>query len=133
MVLLNFFANKSQKFIRETRNFFRVSPIILFLLFFSCVDNKVNEKNLSPEQKALIKRGKTVYMAYCIACHNLDPKLHGGTGPANHGSSLKLVEMKVIHGKYPDGYRPKRKTKLMPQFDDDLEEDILALHAFLNK
>jgi len=71
-------------------------------------------------------------MTYCIACHNMNPKLSGGTGPANWGPSLELVTQKVIYGKYPTGYRPKRKTKAMPTFEDDLEDDIPAIHAFLN-
>lgn len=90
---------------------------------------------MTPEQAkqaALLKRGKIVYMSYCIVCHNINPKMAGGTGPSNWGSSLELVTLKVLHGKYPKGYKPKRKSKLMPQFDDDLEEDIMAIHAFLN-
>jgi hypothetical protein len=33
--------------------------------------------------------------------------------------------------KYPDGYKPKRETALMPAFPE-LKNEIPAIHAFLN-
>lgn len=64
---------------------------------------------LSPEAE----RGRTVYQANCTACHNADPALDGALGPSVKGSSRALIEARVVHGKYPDGYTPKRDTTLM--------------------
>ncbi len=64
---------------------------------------------LSPEAE----RGRTVYQANCTACHNADPALDGALGPAVKGSTRALIEARVVHGKYPDGYKPKRDTTLM--------------------
>ncbi len=64
---------------------------------------------LSPEAE----RGRTAYQANCTACHNADPALDGALGPSVKGSSRALIEARVVHGKYPDGYKPKRDTTLM--------------------
>ena len=66
-----------------------------------------------PEDPAAA-RGKVAYMGTCIACHNLNPALDGAVGPAVKGSSRELIEAKVVHGKYPAGYTPKRTTLAMP-------------------
>ncbi len=79
----------------------------------------------------LSARGKTVYAGNCIACHNPDPKLVGAVGPAVYGSSLELLEGRLIKGTYPDGYKPKRPSAGMPVFPH-LAAEIPALHAFLN-
>lgn len=129
---LKFFANHFNSNTNRTRALARV--LFLFVLCFSlqsCFKEEAN-KNISPEQAALIKKGKLTFMTYCIVCHNVNPKLAGATGPSNWGSSLELVTLKVLYGKYPKGYKPKRKSILMPKFEDDLEEDIKAIHAFLN-
>ena len=64
---------------------------------------------LSPEAE----RGRTAYQANCTACHNPDPALDGSLGPSVKGSSRALIEARVVHGKYPEGYTPKRATTLM--------------------
>jgi mono/diheme cytochrome c family protein len=58
--------------------------------------------------------GRRAYLANCIACHNADPTKDGPIGPAIAGSSLGLVEARVVHAAYPPGYTPKRTTQLMP-------------------
>jgi len=58
-------------------------------------------------------RGRQVYLAQCIACHNLDPAREGTVGPAIKGSSRELLEAKVLRGTYPPGYAPKRDTAVM--------------------
>lgn len=75
-------------------------------------------------------KGKSVFMANCIACHNMDPAKDGPVGPAIKGSSAALLEARVINAKYPDGYKPKRDTKLMPP-RPDLKSSIENLAAFL--
>lgn len=78
------------------------------------------------------KEGRTVYMSVCIACHNYDPNLDGGLGPANAGASLALLEAKILRGEYPPGYTPKRASRAMPPLPH-LAEQIPALHAFLTE
>jgi mono/diheme cytochrome c family protein len=75
-------------------------------------------------------RGRKIYQNVCIACHNNDPNLAGTIGPANAGASLALLEAKVIHGKYPPSYEPKRDTQAMPTFPY-LEKDLPDLVAYL--
>ncbi len=79
----------------------------------------------------LVDRGRAVYLSTCIACHNPDPTQNGAIGPSVSGSSLELLEARILHAKYPDGYKPKRETAQMPPFPE-LKDDIPALHAFLN-
>ena len=107
--------------------------ILFFLgtLLSGCNDRAV-ESNLTPEQKVLVEKGKTVYLTYCIACHNMDPHLSGSVGPDLHGSSLELVTARVLRAEYPPNYKPKRTTQQMAPFED-LKDDIPAIHAFLNQ
>ena len=60
------------------------------------------------------ERGRQVYLAQCIACHNTDPSKNGPLGPAIKGSSPGLLEAKLLRGSYPPGYAPKRDTAIMP-------------------
>jgi mono/diheme cytochrome c family protein len=60
-----------------------------------------------------VAEGRKVYLGNCIACHNPDPKLDGPLGPAIAGSSAALIEARVVHGEYPEGYTPKRQTRNM--------------------
>ena len=78
-----------------------------------------------------VDRGRSVYAANCTACHNANPRLDGAVGPAIHGSSLELLEARVLRAAYPAGYKPKRETHLMPAMPF-LKDDIPALHAYLN-
>ena len=56
----------------------------------------------------------------------------GAVGPALAGSSLALLEAKVIHNEYPPGYQPKRETGNMIPLPH-LEPELRALHAYLTK
>jgi len=91
--------------------------------------------NKSPEpanpKAALISRGKSVYQTNCTACHNSDPKLPGALGPELAGSSLPLLEARVLRVEYPQGYKPKRTTHVMQPLPQ-LKNDIPALEAYLN-
>ena len=87
----------------------------------------------SPEQmRALVEKGRMVYVANCTSCHGVDPKHEGAMGPAVHGSSLELLEKRVVDGTYPEKYKPKRSTKIM-QALPFLKGDIKTLHAYLNQ
>ena len=76
------------------------------------------------------ERGRAVYAANCVACHNTDPSRDGPIGPAIKGSSKELVESRVLNTQYPPGYKPKRDTKIMPQFPF-LKSEIPYLTAYL--
>jgi mono/diheme cytochrome c family protein len=111
--------------------------MVVFMVMLSSCD-RCSQKSttsgetleVSPEVK-LLARGKLIYNANCISCHNRNPKLQGSVGPDVFGSSKELLTAKLLHGKYPDGYKPKRESHLMPLLPH-LENEIEALTAFLN-
>ena len=78
------------------------------------------------------QRGRSVYLANCIACHNNDPSKDGSIGPDLAGSSKELLEARVLSTGYPPNYKPKRPTKVMPQFPF-LKEELPYLAAYLAK
>ena len=78
------------------------------------------------------QRGRAVYVANCVACHNNDPSKDGPIGPAIKGSSKELIEARVLSTSYPRNYKPKRPTKVMPQFPF-LKDDIPYLAAYLGR
>ena len=76
------------------------------------------------------ERGRAVYVANCVACHNNDPSKDGPIGPAIKGSSKELIEDRVLNTSYPPNYKPKRTTKVMPKFPF-LKDQIPYLAAYL--
>ena len=76
------------------------------------------------------QRGRAVFVANCVACHNSDPSKDGPLGPAIKGSSKELIEARVVRGSYPPNYKPKRNTKVMPTFPY-LAPEIPYLVAYL--
>jgi mono/diheme cytochrome c family protein len=78
------------------------------------------------------ERGRATFVANCIACHNNDPSKDGSIGPAILGSSKELIEARVLSSSYPPNYKPKRPTKVMPQFPF-LKDEIPYLAAYLAK
>ena len=99
----------------------------LFLLLLGCPPkNKIGD-----EVKVLAQKGQILFNTSCTSCHNSNPKLDGPIGPAIAGSSLELLQLKIRKGEYPAGHKPTRETKvmtLMPHLSDD---DIKAIHAYL--
>ena len=83
---------------------------------------------LSPEE--LVDAGRSVYNANCIACHSLDPTKDGALGPAVSGSSLALIEARVLRAEYPETYEPKRTTRVMVALPH-LEPRLGELTAYL--
>ena len=75
-------------------------------------------------------KGKAVFMANCIACHNMDPAKVGPIGPAIKGASKELLEAKVINNTYPAGFKPQRDTKIMPPLPH-LKANLDDLAAYL--
>ena len=100
--------------------------LALLLLAPAACTKKAAEAPASP-----IEQGKSFYLRHCIACHNADPKVDGAIGPAVYGSSLELLEARVLRAEYPAGYAPKRTTRVMTALPF-LKDDIPALHAYLN-
>jgi mono/diheme cytochrome c family protein len=78
----------------------------------------------------LAERGQHVYRGYCTTCHNPDPAQIGSLGPALKGTPLNVLQTKVLYGLYPDGYKPKRKTHVMPLFPN-LGPDLPAVAEYL--
>lgn len=91
---------------------------------------KKAEPSAEDAHAALVKEGAAVYNSTCTACHNANPNEPGSIGPAIAGSSLALLEAKVIHNTYPEGYKPKRDTKAMIPLAY-LEPKIPAIHAYI--
>lgn len=98
----------------------------LFFLFFLVSCQNKDEKPLSLEQM-----GQRVYGAQCSSCHHQNPTKDHVLGPAVAGSSLELLEARILRGEYPESYQPKRPTRMMLKMPA-LQSKIEALHAFLN-
>jgi mono/diheme cytochrome c family protein len=81
-------------------------------------------------QSADWERGRAVYVANCVACHNSDPSKDGPIGPSLKGSPKELIESRVLRTEYPPGYQPKRNTKIMPTFPF-LKTEIPYLAVYL--
>ena len=77
------------------------------------------------------ERGRSVYASNCTACHAMDPGSDGPLGPSVVGSSRELLEARVVHGNYPDGYAPKRDSRVMAPLPH-LATEIDSLTAYLN-
>lgn len=84
------------------------------------------QQKLSPEAE----RGRSVYNSQCTACHAFDPSQPGPVGPEIKGASRALLEAKVLRGRYPPGYKPKRPTSVMPP-QPQVAGDVPALAAYL--
>lgn len=108
--------------------------MILFLLVsVACTEKKNSEQTNAPmSAEDLVARGKVIYESNCVACHGVNPKLDGNLGPAVAGSSLELLEARVLRAQYPAGYTPKKSTASMVALPH-LEKEIPALHAYLQK
>jgi mono/diheme cytochrome c family protein len=104
----------------------------LFLIALCAIALAACSKDDSPKsgKKADVARGRAVYVANCVACHASDPSRDGPIGPAIKGSSKELLEARVLTMSYPPGYKPKRPTKVMPQFPF-LKDEIPHLAAYL--
>lgn len=98
------------------------------LMFAAC--SKESDQSSPAAKDPNWQRGRAVYVANCVACHNNDPAKDGPTGPAIKGSPQELITARVLRNGYPPDYKPKRPTKIMPQFPY-LESEIPYLAAYL--
>jgi len=103
-----------------------VRASVLAVVALAVVASGCSESGLSPSAE----RGRQVYLAHCVACHNSDPAQPGPVGPPVKGSSRALLEAKVLNGTYPPGYAPKRPTKIMVPLPA-VAPDIGALADYL--
>ena len=96
--------------------------LLLITLVSNC-EKKSIEQEEEADQKNLnntvaittdIERGKMVYFANCVSCHNNNPKKPGSIGPEVYGVTIDVLTQKIVYGKYPENYRPKRPSKIMP-------------------
>lgn len=124
---------------KVSRSMSRNLTYALALLVLSSACEKKNEPATPPvtlpaaaAATDLAKRGKIAYMNYCIACHASDPAKDGALGPAVAGSSSELLRSRVLDATYPEGYQPKRPTRIMQKMPH-VEADLEALHVFLNQ
>jgi mono/diheme cytochrome c family protein len=101
--------------------------LLLCLAALACSEGEARD----PEA-ALVKRGEQVYLANCSACHARDPLQPGPVGPEIAGSSLALLEAKVLRNEYPPGYTPKRETRAMIPLAH-LAPELPAIAAFLGR
>lgn len=106
----------------------RFSVLVILFSLVACTKKEATNEPLTPEQ--LAQNGKKVYEQYCTACHAADASKVGPVGPPIKGSSLELLQARVLTSGYPPNYKPQRDTKTMPTFSY-LEKDIPALHAYL--
>ena len=116
------------------------SALLLIILVSNCEKKSVEQEEAEADQKKLnttvalktnIEKGKMVYFANCVSCHNNNPKKPGSIGPEVYGVSIDVLTQKTVSGKYPENYRPKRTSKIMPSMPH-LNKDISHLHAFIN-
>ena len=111
--------------------FFRTIILVYILTSLSACQKGSNGVKLPAKPTELEMKGKLVYLNNCIVCHNQNPILPGAVGPEIAGSSLELLTAGIMKVEYPEGYKPKRQSKLMVALPQ-LEKDIPALHAYLN-
>ena len=114
--------------------------LLLIMLISNCEKKSTEQEEAESNQKKLnntvalttdIEKGRMVYFANCVSCHNNNPKKPGSIGPEVYGVSIDVLTQKIVSGKYPENYRPKRLSKIMPSMHH-LNKEISNLHAFIN-
>ncbi len=103
----------------------RTFALTCLLALAACADD--------PAPSGLSEAGRAGWRAYrmfCAACHAPDPNDDTALGPPIAGSDRALIEARILRGGYPEGYRPKRDTRIMPAHPH-LARDIDALAAYL--
>ena len=114
--------------------------LLLMALVSNCENKSLKheeaevDKNNQKNSVALtndIEKGRMVYFANCVSCHNNNPKKPGSIGPVVYGVPIDVLTQKIVSGKYPENYRPKRTSKIMPLMPH-LNSEISNLYAFIN-
>ncbi len=114
--------------------------LLLIILVSNCEEKRIKQEKAELDQKKFnnnvaftndIKKGRMVYLANCVSCHNNNPKKLGSIGPEIYGVSIDVLTKKIVSGEYPENYKPKRTSKIMPSMPH-LNKEIPNLHAFIN-
>ena len=111
-----------------------VVAIIIIMVILSITQASEGSASDSHAPLPAVAEGRRVYDLLCVTCHDPDPTQDrtGETyGPPVAGSSLELLQMRVLSKEYPEGYTPKRDTTFMTPFPL-APTQIRALHAFLS-
>jgi mono/diheme cytochrome c family protein len=103
-----------------------MSRALVFLVLLAC------NRNQEPQRSETGKRGRALYQAHCSSCHALNPKVAGAIGPEVYGSSLELLKKRILEASYPEGYLPKRPTKIMQSLPH-LKSELDAIFTYLNE
>lgn len=114
----------------NVKNFLAISCLLSITLSTGAC-SKESDRRPGSDRNAAVERGRAVYVANCVACHNSDPSKDGPIGPAIKGSPPELIEYRVLRTEYPAGYKPKRNTNLMPTFPY-LKDQIPYLVSYLS-
>ena len=97
--------------------------LLLMALVSNCENKSLKheeaevDKNNQKNSVALtndIEKGRMIYFANCVSCHNNNPKKPGSIGPVVYGVPIDVLTQKIVSGKYPENYRHKRTSKIMP-------------------
>ena len=118
---------------------------LFFVILLMALVSNCEKKNLKQEEAEVdknnqknsvaltndIEKGRMVYFANCVSCHNNNPKKPGSIGPVVYGVPIDVLTQKIVSGKYPENYRPKMTSKIMPLMPH-LNSEILNLYAFIN-
>jgi mono/diheme cytochrome c family protein len=99
--------------------------VLVSVVSFGCTNKAEDLSQLTPAE-----RGRKVYLANCMPCHNENPALPGAVAPDIAGASAELLVARVLRGVYPSGYVPKRTSQAMPALPH-LQEEIEPLAAYL--
>ena len=114
--------------------------LLLIMIVSNCEKKSIEQEEAEVDQKIFnnnvvlttdIEKGRMLYFANCVSCHNNNPKKPGSIGPEVYGVSIDVLTQKIVSGKYPENYRPKRSSKIMPSMPH-LNKDISNLHEFIN-
>ena len=114
--------------------------VLLIILVSNCEKKSIEQEEAETDQEILnntvaltteIEKGRMVYFANCVSCHNNNPKKPGSIGPEIYGVSIDTLTQKIVYGNYPENYRPKKTSKIMPAMPH-LNKKISNLHAYLN-
>ena len=114
--------------------------LLLIALVTNCENENTKKKEFNADRdkqkitlalKTKIERGRMVYFANCVSCHNNNPKKPGSIGPEIYGVPIDVLSQRIVSGKYPKNYIPIRKSKIMPLMPH-LNKKISYLHAFIN-
>lgn len=103
-------------------------PILLTLIVASLLMTDVSIK--TEQTKSSIQEGKRIYTTTCMKCHNANPHKPGSIGPDLYSTPKEVFATKIVHGMYPEGYTPKRKTRVMPKFKN-LEGKVDSIHEYV--